>query len=228
MNSSDVLTRGDKVRLTRLRPHILHWYASHGRALPWRDPSASTFEKICVEVLLQRTRAETVAAIYPDFFNRFASWQSIASTNIQELEEAFKPIGLWQRRARSIKALASYAAKRDGQFPRNEAELARVPAVGQYVTNAILLFQHGKPRPLIDVNMARVIERYLRPRRLADIRHDPWLQAASCWLVRGPDPVSINWAVLDLANTHCKPRTPICNGCPVKIWCNTGKVARES
>ena len=27
--------------------------------------------------------------------------------------------------------------------------------------------------------MARVIERVARPRRLADIRHDPWLQAAA-------------------------------------------------
>jgi A/G-specific adenine glycosylase len=179
-------------------------------------------------VLLQRTRAETVAAIYPTFFGRFTSWQVIADADIGELEKAFKPIGLWQRRARSIKALATYAAACNGVFPSTQDELAHVPAVGQYVANAILLFQHGQPSPLIDVNMARLIERYLRPRRLADIRYDPWLQAASRWLVRGADPIRVNWATLDLAHAYCQPRKPKCADCILRKWCNTGKVNKTS
>lgn len=115
------------------------------------------------------------------------------------LEEVLRPIGLWRRRAVSIKSLATYAAEHDGIFPSDERELSRVPAVEQYVSNAIMLFQHGKARPLVDVNMARVLERYLRPRRLADIRHDPWLQEASHWLVDCDDPVRVNWAALDFA-----------------------------
>lgn len=228
MNLTEALTRSDKLRLTKLQGRLLRWYAVHNRPLPWRDPAASTFEKICVEVLLQRTRADTVAAIFPKFFGRYTSWQSIAAADMPELEEAFRPIGLWRQRARSIKALACYAADRQGQFPESEAELCHIPAVGQYLANAILLFQHGQPRPLIDVNMARVIERYLRSRRLADIRYDPWLQAASHWLVRSSDPISVNWAALDLANAFCQPRAPKCNGCPLKPWCNTGKAANRN
>lgn len=228
MSSRDVLKRSDKLRLNKLQSRLLDWYAEHGRALPWRDAGASTYEKICVEVLLQRTRAETVAGIYGVFFARFSSWQVIAGAEIHELEQAFKPIGLWQRRARSLKALATFAVERDGLFPCTEEELAHVPAVGQYVANAILLFQHGQPRPLIDTNMARVIERYLRPRRLSDIRHDPWLQAASRWLVRGSDPVRVNWAALDLAHAYCLPRTPRCVICPLRKWCNTGKATKTS
>lgn len=222
MSSSNELTRSDKLRLTNLQARLLDWYAGHGRAFPWRDPSASTFERICVEVLLQRTRAETVNTIYATFFSRFTNWQEISDAEIKDLEHAFKPIGLWKRRAKSIKALATYAAARDGVFPDTEGELAHVPGVGQYLANAILLFQHSLPRPLIDVNMARVVERYLRPRRMADIRFDPWLQAASRWLVRGQDPINVNWATLDLAHSYCQPRIPKCVHCPVKRWCNTG------
>lgn len=217
----DLLTRGDKLRITRLRRDLLDWYGRYGRALPWRSERASTYEKICVEVLLQRTRAETVARVYPAFFGRFDGWAAIAAAGVEELEEHFRPIGLWQRRARAIKGLAEYAAARDGDFPAEPSELAAVPGVGQYIANAILLFQHGQPRPLLDVNMARVIERYVRPRRLADIRHDPWLQAAAHWLVRSDDPVLVNWATLDLGRALCLPGTPRCGSCELEARCRT-------
>lgn len=215
----DPLTRGQKVRITRLRHRLLDWYAVHGRDLPWRHDRANTFERICVEVLLQRTRAETVAKVYPAFFGRFRSWADIAGASVEELEEHFKPIGLWQRRARSMKALSTFAAERGGQFPTTVEGLTHVPAVGQYVANAILVFQHGENRPLLDVNMARLIERYVRPRRLADIRFDPWLQEAAHWLVRGDKPVDINWAVLDFASATCTARNPRCSACPVARRC---------
>ena len=215
----DPLTRGDKLRITRLRRELLYWYRQHGRALPWRSERTSTYEKICVEVLLQRTRAETVAQVYPAFFARFESWAAIAAAEVEELEEHFRPIGLWQRRARSIKGLAEYAAARGGKFPADPRELAAVPGVGQYVANAILLFQHGQARPLLDVNMARVIERYVRPRRLADIRHDPWLQDAAHWLVRGDHPERVNWATLDLGSAVCVSRIPHCGSCHMEARC---------
>lgn len=220
----DPLSRSNKLRLTRLRSTLLGWYAENGRDLPWRKASATTFERICVEVLLQRTRAETVARIYPAFFARFRSWTDLAEASVEELEENFRPIGLWQRRARSMKALAGYAAARDGCFPDSPEGLAEVPAVGQYVANAILMFQHGQRRPLLDVNMARLIERYVRPRRLVDIRHDPWLQEAASWLVRDEQPTVVNWATLDFAGGVCRAQNPLCGACPLSGSCPASRV----
>lgn len=221
--ANDPVTRSEKLRLTRLRRVLLEWYAAHQRQLPWRSENATTFERICVEVLLQRTRAETVARVYPDFFARFHSWDELAEASIEELEEHFKPIGLWQRRARSMKALASYAAAKGGKFPDTVEGLAEVPAVGQYVANAILVFQHGQNRPFLDVNMARLIERYVRPRKLADIRFDPWLQDASHWLVRGEQRIEINWAALDFASAVCIARNPRCPSCPLVRRCPSAR-----
>ena len=215
------LSRGEKSRLTRLRPRLLQWYSREGRSFPWRAEDASIYERICVEILLQRTRAETVAKIYRSFFRTFPSWHALATASTEELEDLLRPIGLWRRRAVSIKSIAIYADDHNGIFPSDRAQLSRVPAVGQYVSNAIELFQHGKARPLVDVNMARMIERYLRPRRLADIRYDPWLQAAAQWLVECDDPVRVNWAALDFAAKICKSRKPDCDACEWRERCNT-------
>ena len=220
----DPLTRSEKQRLTRLRYTLLEWYTEHGRTLPWRADTASTFERICVEVLLQRTRAETVAKIYSAFFERFRSWTEIADASDEELKNYFKPLGLWQRRVRSMKALASYASVRDGVFPDTSEELTEVPAVGQYIANAILVFQHDQDRPFLDVNMARLIERYIRPRKLVDIRFDPWLQDAAHWLVAGEKTVETNWAALDFASMICTAKNPHCAECPVSRRCPSSAV----
>ena len=219
MSSSDRLTIGEKRRLTRLRNDLLEWAKEHGRQFPWREPSVSTYEKIAVGVLLQRTTATAVARFYNAFFARFPSWEELAAAEPAELEEFLKPLGLWRRRATSLLGLARYAAATSGEFPVDRKDHRDIPTVGQYVSNAIAVFQHGNPAPLLDVNMARVIERFLRPRRLADIRHDPWLQAAANWYVRGKRPVEANWAMLDFAALVCKARNPACGECPVEVRC---------
>ncbi|MEQ8599911.1 MAG: hypothetical protein RLP98_08290 [Devosia sp.] len=218
------------MRITRIRTALVRWFEDHGRDLPWRALRASTFEKICVEVLLQRTRAETVAGIYESFFERFPNWASLAAAKREELETHLKPIGLWKRRAVSIQGLATYADARGGLFPSDAREHAAIPGVGQYVSNAILLFQHGEARPLLDVNMARVLERVVRPRVLADIRHDPWLQEAAEWLVKHDRPEIVNWAILDYAAAFCKARSPSCGECRLKhscSWSNRELVCNE-
>lgn len=216
---SSLLSSGEKRKITLLRKDLLAWSSLNGRNFPWRSNGASDFEKICVELLLQRTRAETVAAFYPYFFGRFNNWQDLVNASASELEEHLRPIGLWRRRAASIKGLAVYAAQRGGAFPSDPLELAKVPGVGQYVMNAILLFQHGENRPLLDVNMARVLERFVRPRVRADIRYDPWLQAAAYWLVRDL-PIKTNWATLDFSAAICVSKRPSCNACLVSQHCN--------
>lgn len=216
------LSTSDKRKISGLRQFLLQWYPAFGRQLPWRSPTATNFEQVCVEVLLQRTRAETVAAAYGPFFQRFRGWSDIAEAIEEELQCHLRPLGLWRRRAASIKGLATYAANHDGNFPTDPRVLSDVTGVGQYVMNAILLFQHGKKRPLIDVNMARVLERYVRPRKLADIRYDPWLQAASLWLVQHR-PIETNWATLDFAALICTARLPRCELCPIMRRCEWAK-----
>ena len=220
----DRLTTLERRRITWLRKRLLIWFVHHARDFPWRSSDSSDYNKICVEVLLQRTRAEAVAKVYPDFFGQFRNWSDIAVVSIRDLEEVLTPLGLWRRRARSLKALAEYVAARHGVFPKDERELSTVPAVGQYVSNAIQLFQHHKRKPLLDANMARVLERLLRKRRLADIRYDPWLRLASHWLVSRDDPIRVNWAILDMAALVCRPRNPRCAECILVSLCNHARL----
>lgn len=222
----DAATR-DKARWCRRR--LLAWYAQHGRSLPWRSEQAALFEQIVVEILLQQTQAATVARHFETFFKRVGSWEAISKSPEEALQELLRPLGLWRRRASALKALAREMVDRGGAFPASRSELEALPAVGQYVASAILVFAHRCAEPLLDGNMSRVIERVFEPRRLADIRRDPRLQGLARALVRSRDPMRVNWAVLDLAALVCSARSPACDVCPLAARCSYASgTARKS
>jgi A/G-specific adenine glycosylase len=114
-----------------------------------------------------------------------------------------------------------------GKIPSNRQEIECLPGVGQYIANAIELLVFNRPRPLLDTNMARVIERYVHPRKLADIRYDPWLQTAAQFLIEQGDAKTINWGMLDFAALVCKPRKPLCGDCPLLATCNWASKNRQ-
>lgn len=172
------------------------------------------------EVLVQQTRAESVERFLPDFISRYPNWKSLALAKETELQQSLRRLGLWRRRASNLSRLAKAITKSRGRWPKERENLEEMPAVGQYVASAILLFVHGSPEPLLDGNMSRILERYFRKRDLADIRYDPFLQRISRRIVKGRDPKSINWAVLDFGALICASRNPKCVTCPLKKGCN--------
>ncbi|MCI0462779.1 MAG: hypothetical protein L0Z62_38010 [Gemmataceae bacterium] len=206
----------------------MRWFDTNGREFPWRQEGASLYHLILSELLLQRTRAETVAAFFNQFITRFPTWEAIAGSTVEEIGELLKPIGLWRRRASSLLALATAMAARGGEFPRKRAEVETLPGVGQYIANSILLFSAGRAEPLLDVNMARVLERLFGHRKLVDIRDDPHLQSVSRAIVRGKRATELNWAVLDLAANICTIKNPRCEECPLRRNCLHANGSEES
>ena len=206
----------------KIRRALLRWYQDEGRHFRWRNRSAGLYQKIVAEVLLQRTQAGTVAAFYDDFLKRFPNWQSLAESSAAEIGNHIKPLGLWKRRGESLAALASVMSSRRGRFPRTRREIEQLPGVGQYIASAVLLFSQTEPEPLLDVNMARVLERLFGARTIVDIRYDPHLQFTSRVVLHGREPERINWAILDLAALICVSRNPRCSVCPLLRFCPTG------
>jgi A/G-specific adenine glycosylase len=198
------------------RERLLAWFPANGRSFSWRN-EADEYRTFVAESLLQRTTAAAVDDQLSRFLARFPTWDSLRDAEMQDLESVLRPLGLWRRRAASLKELAEVAAGA-ASLPAENAELRRLPGVGQYIANAVSLVVHGERRPLLDSNMARVLERFFGPRDLADIRFDPYLQALAHRVVDSPEAKAVNWAILDMAALICRP-VPRCNTCPVAARC---------
>lgn len=208
------------------RSAVLGWWRKYGRKFPWREKEASLYHKIVSEVLLQRTRAETVGVFWKTFVERFPDWTALANSSVSEIERVIQPIGLSKQRAPRLYALAKAMKQSSGKFSEAREHVEELPGVGQYIANAIFTFAHGMPEPLLDTNMARVIERYFGERKLVDIRYDPYLQSLSRTVVNARSGVFLNWAVLDLAAAVCTIRQPHCGDCPLAASCTFAAKAR--
>ncbi len=201
------------------RVHLSGWFAVNGRSFSWRCID-DEYRTVIAELFLQRTTAAAAEAFLPRFFRRFPTWEAIRQSQVDQLEHELRPVGLWRRRAASLRQLARQMRNTPALPTRND-ELRALPGVGQYIANAVSLVVHGERRPLLDSNMARVLERFFGPRQLADIRYDPYLQELASRVVDVDDPKAINWAILDLAAATCRP-TPRCDVCPLAGRCRTG------
>lgn len=209
----------DNQKIKFFQNQILKWYKENGRHFPWRNKSATNYELIISEILLQRTRAETVSKFFPKFIKKYPSWRKLGGASEEELQETLKPIGLYKQRGRRLYKLAQEMKKRKGRFPVNRDRVEEMPMMGQYISNAYELFILNKPSPLLDVNMARVLERFFGERKLADIRDDPYLQELSQEVVNHSNSKKINWAVLDFGALDCTKRQPSCKDCILNKRC---------
>jgi A/G-specific adenine glycosylase len=216
------MRRPSKAEVAAFQSSLLKWFAHHGRRFPWRQWRATLYQLVLPELLLQRTQAGTVAAFLPQFLERFPSWAALATATEAELKKYLQPLGLWRRRSASLMGLARAMVVRGGRFPRERVKIEELPGVGQYIANAIMLFTGLSDEPLLDFNMARVLERCFGPRRLVDIRYDPRLQEVARLVVAGSDAVKLNWAILDLAALVCTRNNPVCTLCPLNAMCDFG------
>lgn len=198
---------------------LIEWYSENGRSFPWRKKSASNYELIIAEVFLQRTKAETVSHFLPTFFMSYPSWKQLGEATEEELKEVIKPLGLYNQRGKRLYQLAQELKKRNGRFPKERNQVEELSMMGQYITNAFELYILKKKSPLLDVNMARLLERFFGERKKADFRYDPYLQTLAYRVVNIENSKELNWAILDFAASFCKKATPVCNSCPLKSSC---------
>ena len=206
-------------RIIFFQEKLLELYFENGRYFLWRKNSATNYELIISEVFLQRTKAETVSKFLPQFFKKYPSWKQLGNETEEELKNFIKPLGLYNQRGTRFYKLAQELKKRKGRFPKTRNQVEDIPMMGQYITNAYELYVLKKKSPLLDVNMARLLERFFGERNLADIRHDPYLQTLAYRVVNIKKTKELNWAILDYAALVCKKRGPVCKICTLSEYC---------
>lgn len=208
----------DKTSWFRVR--LLEWFVKHERHFPWRENGRTSYEILLAEILLQRTTAASVARHFPIFVERYPAWSTLRTATIEELEQALRPVGLWRQKATTLYNLCRQIESIGNLVPSTRQELEALDGVGQYTASAILCVLYEQSEPLIDVNMARVLERFFGPRNLADIRDDPYLQTLARKVVEDSDSLKINWAILDFSALVCKANVPECLVCPLQLNCD--------
>jgi len=201
---------------------ILQWWYGKKRDYPWRHVT-DPYMILIAEIMLQRTRAEQVVPVYTEFVSRYPTVRDLAEADPEEIENYFAKLGLrW--RARKVLEMAKYVVEKFcGKLPDKEERLLEIPAIGDYIADAILVFAYGKDRVVVDSNVVRIVERLFCIRSRGEGRRDPRIrQIANSLLVPGKAR-EFNWALIDFGALICRPSNPSCRNCPLQVQCCYGK-----
>jgi len=177
------------------------------------------YEVIVAEILLQRTTAAGVAQAYPGFVDRYPSWASLGQAPLEDLEKALRPLGLWRQKALAFQQLARSIEANGGVVPRTRKGLEHLPGIGPYTASAVLAIVFGRAEPLLDVNVARLLGRFLGSSESAESSPGRSLRALALRLVRSKRGLEVNWAALDFGALVCRARSPRCPECPLRSRC---------
>lgn len=205
-------------KISEFQKIIIEYWEKHGRkSLPWRNTN-DPWKILIAEILLRKTTAVQAVMVYSKIAEMTPN--EMAKKRIEDIEEWLKPLGIYRYRGKQIKTIAEKISN-DGFQVLGEEELDKLPGVGKYARNAVLCFAYNRPKPALDTNMIRVIERVFgiksdrsRP------REDKALWKYAETIVDREKCREFNWGVLDFAGEICKAKSPKCIECPVSPVCN--------
>lgn len=198
---------------------LLKWFPEIERDFVWRrkkDP----YEVLIAEIMLQRTRAEQVEPVYLDFMREFPNVQELNKANEVNIVKYFGRLGL-QWRAKLVKRLAKELIDRfGGEVPNKRDLLISLPAIGEYIADAVLCFAYGEDVAVVDANVCRVIKRIYGIIPKGEARRDHRFRTLAQEMVPKGRAREFNWAIIDLAALTCTPRNPKHDACPIAEFCS--------
>lgn len=197
---------------------LLRWYSSNGRHFPWRQPDLTLYEVLVSEILLWKTRADTVSNLYPGFISLYPDVTAIENTSTIELATALQPLGLQNRKAAMLKnaARATFI-----QGITDEQAFRKTFGVGQYIARATLAIYYDIHVVPVDANIRRLLARVfgLNIKNIRTI--SPEEDEALSSLLPSDDHKRFIWAMIDHPSLICTKRHPLCDACTFSSYCES-------
>lgn len=211
-------------RITEFQKLIINWYRKNGRKFYWRTESLNNWQWLVLELLLKRTRAEMVEKLFPSFISKYNYPIAIIQTSDIKLEKDLKFLGLQSQRRIAIKKIAeTIMSKYGGKNPASYDSLMSLPYVGRYIANAVLCFSQNQRRPIVDVNIARVLTRFHGFEMPKDAR-EKWIWELAEKMLPEKNWKQYNYGLLDLGALICKSRVSKCMKCTLNDNCKYNKI----
>jgi len=200
------------------RGRLLRWYTAHKRDLPWRR-TKNPYAVWVSEIMLQQTTINAVIPYYEEWLRKYPDIQSLARAPLQIILKSWEGLGYYQR-ARNMRWTAQEIVKNHGgRFPEDDQTLRALPGFGPYTTAAVMSLSFGRPYPVVDANVRRVMMRILGIKGSSDSKHDAVIGGVLETLISRRSPGNFNQAMMELGAIVCRPHTPRCLQCPLQLHC---------
>lgn len=204
--------------LTQFRATLLEWWKQGGaRSFSWRKPENRTpYRAVLAEIMLRRTRADQVEAVYDSFLERFPTLSDALSANPEEVKNILYPLGLAWRAGNVLSLFEAVKQQELRDFPADVISLQSLPGIGDYVSNAVACFTGAdRGATLIDTNVVRVLGRVFGLDTSGEARRRKSVRTLAERAVDREYVAEYHYAILDFAARICVAGAPRCKSCPL-------------
>ena len=195
----------------------------------WR-PGQDPLSSLIATVLSQNTSDINSHRAFAALVNRFGTWESVATADVNELAQAIRAGGLADIKARRIVSILHRIQEERGRLDLsflNELGLAEakawlrgLPGVGPKTAGCVLLFSLGKPAMPVDTHVYRVAKRLglIDARVSVDKAHEI-LES----LVPPKNVYEFHILMVEHGRRACKAQRPRCTVCVLREVCPSAK-----
>ena len=205
--------------LSRLPELMIPWYRANRRDLPWRK-DREPYHIWLSEIMLQQTRVEAVKGYYTRFLDSLPTVEALAGCDDDTLHKLWEGLGYYSRVRNLKKAAQVILTEHQGIFPREYAQVRKLPGIGDYTAGAVCSIAYDMPTPAVDGNVLRLLSRLRNdptPIDLPAVKEEARQLLAEIY---PPEAGDFTQALMELGATICGPnRKPECHRCPCADLC---------
>jgi A/G-specific adenine glycosylase len=224
--SRGILSRITDEQATQFRSTLRRWFKRNSRDLPWRR-TRDPYQILVSELMLQQTQVSRVVDYYDRFLERFPTLADVGRAKPARVMEAWEGLGYYAR-ARNLHKLAVQVSDRGrdvrATLPQTPQELRQLPGIGAYTAGAVASFAYERRAPLVDTNVARVLERVFAPgTKIKTTKGSKkiWAIAERVLPRTGRAGWTHNQALMELGALVCTARVKNCGACPCNRICRS-------
>ncbi len=205
--------------MTEIQLVIVDWYKLHKRDLPWRNTNNPYFIWLS-EIILQQTRVEQGLPYFERFISNYPTVFDLALASENEVLTIWQGLGYYSR-ARNLHFTAKKIVQEyEGVFPNTFDKLLKLKGVGSYTAAAIASFCFNEPVAVLDGNVYRVLSRLFDVDLAINIpRNKREFEIIANDFLDKKNPALFNQAIMEFGALQCKPVSPSCESCPLRVNC---------
>jgi endonuclease-3 len=181
------------------------------------ENSGSPFQVLISCILSLRTQDTTTAQASRRLFALADRPETMGRLSIQKIEKAIFPVGFYHTKAKVIRDICRTLIKEySGRVPDEIDELLKFKGVGRKTANLVVTLGYRKPGICVDTHVHRISNRwgYLRTKNPKETE----------FALREKLPkqywIEYNDLLVTFGQHLCRPISPMCSRCPVKIYCD--------
>ncbi len=212
----------------RFQKALIRWFEKYGKDYPWRQ-TQDPYAILVSEMMLQQTQIATVLErrYFERWLDSFPSVAELAAAPEEAVLKAWEGLGYYNRARNLQKAARAVLEDWEGIFPKEAANIEKLPGVGRYTAGAVASFAYDTAAPIVDGNVARVFARLLDFQ--GEVDTPAGLKQLWAWaevLMPSRDARKYNSALMELGQRICRKSSPLCQECPVSAFCQAREPAK--